>query len=122
MLINFRFCAIFATSPLHAATFYRYTADHQGAPQLLSPFWLFIHPFYRDNWDGWISFYIMGHDRGPELASEYYRQAQQSVPRAVWGNTDLLAPDDAESIGRRLRMGKGGSTATSVHLDVNQVD
>jgi len=64
----------------------------------------------------------MGHDRGPEIAAAYYRDAQQRVPRAVWAHTDLLAPDDAESIGRRLRMGKGGNTSASVHLDVNQVD
>jgi hypothetical protein len=78
---------------------------------------------HRDDWDGWISFYIMDHERGPELAAEYYRNAQQQVPRSVWAHADLLAPDDPEEIGRRLRLGKGGSSAISaVHLDVNQVD
>jgi hypothetical protein len=48
----------------------------------------------------------MGHERGPELATEYYLHASKQVPYEIWKETELLAPDDAEDIGRRLRLGK----------------
>ena len=46
------------------------------------------------------------HRRGPELAASYYMDAIQQVPRHVWQHTELLAPDDAEDIGRRMRLGR----------------
>ena len=64
---------------------------------------------YGDDWDGWISFYIMSHANGPPFAAAYYLDHQRRIPPDVYRGVELRAPDDSADIERRMKRGATGS-------------
>ena len=64
---------------------------------------------YGDDWDGWISFYIMSNEIGPQNATAYYLDHQKRISPDVYRGVELRAPDDSADIERRMKRGATGS-------------